>query len=403
MGKEKIKNSGIDSGWRKTSNPRIKRRHDGHLYARFSKYGVRIEQRLHETTIVAAEKALERIDEALRSGSSKEDIRRIFNKSIKDTPVDAVLIGELWEKFIEYRKEGHPQKQLKKWRPKTLRAYVDFWARSFEYFWADKLPEDINEKNWTNFIEAERKRSKKGEGLGFHHHVKYFNTFCSWLVENETLNKKPQLWDPNWSKKEDTEDEDGGLVFTDDQVAKMIAASSGAFGLFIRCAALMGMRSSEITQMKKDRIDLAKQVIRLRASDVKTGSKTDKGRVVPIHPDVLPALKEQIKASAGSAYLFPNKVKHDKPMDPTGFKGRWARLLNGLEIHEGTPHQLRHTFATKAFANKNLNPVLVCKALGMSMQVAMAVYIHFSEDQLHVVSGGISYDKQNDPGTGLGL
>ncbi len=404
MGKET--NKSLNQGWRSTSNPRIKRRYDGALYARFSKYGVRIEQRLHETTMVAAEKALSLIDEALRGGATKDDIRRVFDKSVKQMPTQAILISELWQKFFEYRIEGDAKKKLKPWREKTRLAYGFYWTRFFEPFYGDQLPDDI-EKMWPEFIKASQKISKRGKDLGFEHHVKYFGTFCTWLHETGILSKKPQIYDPNWVSKDSDEDEEHGIVFSPEEIHGITEApAAGPFRTYVRMLAFMGMRSSEVSQLRKDRLDLKKRVIRLRAVDVKTGSKTGKGRSVPIHAAAWPDLMAQHEASGSSPYLFPNRVDSSRPMDTTGFKNSFNKLLEHLNIPDGWPHCLRHTYATRAFSNPKMNPVLVCRYLGMSMQTAERRYIHFTEEHLALVSDQFSYEKplkSSAPGTMLGL
>jgi integrase len=205
------------------------------------------------------------------------------------------------------------------------------------------------------------------------------------------LLKKPRIWNPDPDKSESEEgEEEGGIVIPEDVIAAMINSSSGPFGVFIRCAALMGMRSSEITQMRKTRIDFQRNCIRLLPKDVKTGSKTGKGRLIPIHPGALKALKDQYERSGDSPYLFPNQRDDDRPMDPTGFYGQWNVLKAEVGMPAITPHDLRHSYATKIFSNPHVNPVLACKALGMTMSTAERVYIHFDETHLQAVANNFS-------------
>lgn len=379
--------------WENTSDPRIKRRNK-QLYYRASKKGIRIEQKLHETTLTAAKKAADDIDEALRQNKALNEIKKEFGVSSNSRKQKANLIGELWPHFIEYRKEGDSKRKLKPWREKTLYEYNSYWARSFASFFEDKLPEEIEEL-WPKFIKAERKRSSKGDALVFDNYVKYMSAFGRYLKDFGYVAEKPHVYDPNWGKESNSEkEEDGhGIVFSDETVRKMIKNSDGAFGLYIKMLALQGMRSSEVTQLQKDRIKLDDDLIKLRAIDVKTGSKTGVGRSVPIHPLLKPYLRAQMKASDGSIYLFPNKKTKARPMNKTGFKKRFNKLKEDCKIKDGWPHCLRHTYATKAFANENLNPVLVCKALGMSMNTAMKHYIHFDEKDYSKVSANISFGK----------
>jgi integrase len=94
-----------------------------------------------------------------------------------------------------------------------------------------------------------------------------------------------------------------------------------------------------------------------------------------------------------SPYLFPNAWDKSRPMDPTGFKKPWAKLRtdNGIE---GRFHDIRHSYCTRIFANPDVNPVLVCKAIGMSMRVAMSVYIHFDEKHLTKVTSAFDLGEE---------
>jgi integrase len=305
------------------------------------------------------------------------------------------MIGELWPRFIEFRTAGDPKLKLKPWRLSTLKEYDRFWECSFKYFWADKDENAIGE-NWALFIEAERKRSKKGIKLGFAHHAKYMGTFVSWLIKNGMIKpdaegkvKKPVMFDPNWTGDESAA-EKVKHVFTDEEARAMMKLTSGPFGLYIRMGLLMGMRSSEMTQLFTDRIDLNHKVIKLRAIDCKTGSKTGKGRTIAIHADMLEPLIEQMPM-IGYGFLFPNKKDQFKPMSRLGFKAQWNALMKQIGVKHATPHCMRHTCATKLFSNPSLNPALIAKSMGFSVQMAMRVYVNFSDKDLSLVASNQSY------------
>jgi integrase len=268
-----------------------------------------------------------------------------------------------------------------------------FWACSFKYFWEHKDESEI-EGHWDEYIEAERKRSRRGEKLGFVHAIKYLSTFTNWLFKTGRIEKRPILHDPNWLASED-QAEKVKHIFTDEEATAMMAQSSGAFGLYIRMALLMGMRSSEITQLKKDRIEIINSAIKLRAIDTKTGSKTGKGRTISIHDQVMPALKAQYTTS-NSDYLFPSKKDPARPMDRLGFKGQWDKLMAKIGVEHATPHNCRHTCATKMFSNPNLNPALICKSLGFSMAIAQKTYINFSDKDLALVAKNQSYGESKN-------
>lgn len=303
------------------------------------------------------------------------------------------MIGKLWNEFIEFRKRGDPKIKLKPWRLSTFKEYERFWNCSFEYFWAKKHENSI-ENNWELFIEQERARSKKGKRLGFVHHIKYMNTFTNWLFKNGLIDKKPLIFDPNWTSDENAP-EKIKYVFSDEEASAMMSLSDGPFGLYIRMGLLMGMRSSEMTQLYCDRIDLEHKRIKLRAIDCKTGSKTGKGRTIAIHSDVFDRLLNQMPI-LGEGPLFPHKKDNNRPMSRLGFRSRWTALMLKIGRKHATPHCMRHTCATKLFSNANLNPAIICKSLGFSMEMAMRVYINFTDKDLSLVAKNQSYSTEGE-------
>lgn len=299
------------------------------------------------------------------------------------------MIGKLWPEFIVFRKTGDQKTKLKPWRLSTLKEYERFWECSFKYFWAEK-DENTIEENWELFIQAERKRSKKADKLGFAHHIKYMGTFANWLFKNGAIQKKPLLFDPNWIADESAP-EKIKHVFTDEEARNMMKFSHGPFGLYIRMGLLMGMRSSEMTQLFTDRIDLEHGVIKLRAIDCKTGSKTGRGRNIAIHADVIEHLIEQMPMM-GHGFLFPNKKDQFKPMSRLGFKAQWNVLMEKIGVEHATPHCMRHTCATKLFSNPALHPAVICKSMGFSLEMAMKIYVNFSDKDLSLVATNQSYE-----------
>jgi integrase len=211
-------------------------------------------------------------------------------------------------------------------------------------------------------------------------HWKYLSGFFSWCVAVGYVAKAPAIYNPD----QESDEEDGvGKSYTDEELLAFQQGSAyhKPMHLWIMIAQYMGMRSSEISQLMKDRIDLKAGLIKLRKSDTKTATQ----RSIPIHPGVLPLIVEQMAAHPMSPALFPNAGDPMRPMDKGGFKKPWTKLRQDLGIN-GRFHDFRASYATRAFSNADLNPVLICTALGMSMRVAMRHYIRFDEKQLNSIT-----------------
>lgn len=153
--------------------------------------------------------------------------------------------------------------------------------------------------------------------------------------------------------------------------------------LFLLCGRYMGMRRSEITQLRKDRIDFADRSIELKPEDVKTGSKTGRGRKFAIAPECFDALAEAVQATEGQ-WLFANRLGTG-PVDKKSINRVIKRLNEAIGAHFN-PHDLRHTFVTvKLFVEKK-DPMSVAIYVGMSLQVMQDRYLHPTvDDTRHVV------------------
>lgn len=355
-------------------DPRIKK--IGSVYhARFSRRGVRVEQSLDTSNFELAVILVNEIEKAILTGG---DYKEVFDLSLAGKGKTA-LIGELWPTCIEQKTRG--TRKVKKLREKTLREYINFYARYYEGFWANRTLAEITPENWELFLEYAKGKSKRGQDLKVFNLWKYFSGFCSWCVATGEMKEMPDIYNT------DEEGEDGvGINLSDEQLKDFREGSvdNPEFHLWIMMAQYHGQRSSEITQLRKSRIKADLKIIALSKGDTKTNTS----RKIPIHPAVWPLLKAQIDRHPDSPCVFPNRNDKSRPMDPTGFKKPWNALREKLEI-ECRFHDFRHSYATRIFANPAVNPVMAAKALGMSMPTAMRVYIHYSEDQYQSLTAGI--------------
>lgn len=360
---------------KQSRDPRIKK--IGSFYhARFSRRGVRVEQSLETSSFELAVSLVNDIEKALLTGG---DYKEVFDLSLRGKGKTA-LIGELWPVCMEQKSKG--TRKVKKLRERTLREYVSFYSRYYEPFWADRTLSEITPETWEEFLQFCKDKSKRGEDMKTFNLWKYFSGFCSWCVLMGHMKEMPDIFNS------DEESEDGiGKNFTDEELLQLRVCApdfGAAFHLYVMMAQYMGMRSSEITQLKKSKINLEKRLISLGKAD----TKTNQARTIPIHPEVQFLLEPQLVRSGDSPYLFPNRSDRQRPMDPTGFKKPWNAIREQLGI-EGRFHDLRHSYASRIFANPSVNPVMAAKALGMSMNVAMKVYIHYSDKELMTLTQGI--------------
>lgn len=100
-----------------------------------------------------------------------------------------------------------------------------------------------------------------------------------------------------------------------------------------------GFRRDEVRTMEKENVDLSKGIITI------TNTKTDKPKVIPIHPELRIILKQAIEQTK-SKLVFPNSkgnLLHKNKM-----RDKMIEICEKVGIPKATVHDLRHTFASRS-------------------------------------------------------
>ncbi|CAK0739481.1 Site-specific integrase [Azospirillaceae bacterium] len=338
-------------------------------HARFSLKGVRVQQSLNTQSFKVAVDLVNEMQNLILLGKNWKNEKHLF--------------ADLWPDFLEAKAKGKQRgKKIRQVRERTLYDYTHMGEKWFLPYFGNERVDQIDGESWETYMHHVRTNSASRGIPKLLNHWKYLSGFMSWCVAMGYVKRMPDIYNPD-----EKGDQDGAGKNYSDKELKDFRDGSKSYPemyLWILMAQFMGMRSGEITQLVKDRIDLKAGLIRLKRQD----TKTNKPRSIPIHPSVYTALKKQIESSDSPA-LFPNAIDAQRPMHVSGFKKPWTQLRSDIGV-EGRFHDFRHSYATRVFANPDLNPVVVCKALGMSMQVAMDVYIHFDESQLVKITEGLA-------------
>lgn len=344
--------------WAPTKDSRIKKR--GEVYwARFMKRGQHVQQSLETTSFAIAKAQVENIESDILLGVNWRKERELFETA--------------WPEFLIDKVKGIKTRPA---RESTIKGYSWFGDNFFIPAFNDLRLSQIDEMAWDELV---KKIQKEKPGMHFDNVRKYLSGFLSWAYRKGKIRVKPELYDPDRARKEQQDHDSPGLAYTIEQMKIMreiAKKQSPRFYLFMLMAQYMGMRPSEITQLKKDRVSWDEQVIRLRKADTKTKS----AREVPIHGTVWSLLKSQCDATAGSPFVFPNHNHTRTPMDPTGFKKYWNAILEHPDIN-GRVYDFRHTFITHAI-KQGMNPVAVGRMTGTSLQMIEKRYLHLTVKDL---------------------
>lgn len=132
-----------------------------------------------------------------------------------------------------------------------------------------------------------------------------------------------------------------------------------------------GFRLTELLDMETEQVDLGRQVFQ---GGVKTAA--GKGRIVPIHPRILPFVRAWV--GQGHRYLL---TYEGKKLTRARYYGFWSEVMGKIGADK-TPHEARHTFET-ALDNARGNRKCIDMLMGhKSKDVGNRVYNHKTLEQL---------------------
>ncbi len=131
-------------------------------------------------------------------------------------------------------------------------------------------------------------------------------------------------------------------------------------------AAVTLQRLGEVTGMRVDELDLDARVWAIPSARM----KNKRAHVVPLSPLALHLIAEARELPGVGACVFASRTDPDAPMDRHAASRAFRRLVQRLDIHNATPHDLRRTGAT----------MLTGEAFGVPRLIVSKVLGHVSDD-----------------------
>lgn len=321
----------------------------------------------------------QRIERSLGKVSFTEarELKQLLLKKLDETGVysKTLSVSDLFPKYIEDKFDEKLSEATK--------YEITLWSRDYLIpFFGSYTPSEIDEDLFEKFIKWQRKR----RDLNFFHPRKVLMGFLNWCRKKKYIRFIPKFDIPKWEHRE-------RVNLTQSQITTLFAKCDNQdLLLFIIMYLFMGMRSSEITQLSWDRVDFLRKAITLRKQD----TKTRQGREVPINLNALRLLVNRYENS-GSKFVFPNVRSSQRPMDPTGFKKAWNRLIEacGFDIRI-TPHDLRATWENFTNRNPNFTDAQREKMAGSNIKVQKNTYVKFTADELRGLENVVQVDGLQD-------
>lgn len=160
---------------------------------------------------------------------------------------------------------------------------------------------------------------------------------------------------------------------TDDELSKFFdgaKAESGSinwYGIYFTLY-ITGMRRDEVRNLDKESVDLTSGFITI------LNTKTDKPKAIPIHPQLKPILQQAMEQSR-TKLVFPDS--NGELLERNKFRYKMRNICDKVGIEKATPHDLRHTFASRQGLSDRVKQII---GGWSSKQVMENTYIHTPED-----------------------
>jgi integrase len=180
-----------------------------------------------------------------------------------------------------------------------------------------------------------------------------------------------------------------GRVFTESEIKALWGVMNDETrDQFVLCYECF-MRLREALYLTWDRVDLNEKEISLRASDVKTGSRTGKGRTFRASHNAIERLRIRYEQRSSDKWVFPSRVDSSKPVEDN--KTAWRAAKRRCAITgRARWHDLRHTAISRSLLERGMDPILVSEYAGVSLKTLQRVYLHSTAKQTAAIANSLS-------------
>jgi integrase len=233
---------------------------------------------------------------------------------------------------------------------------------------------------WQDWLRGFRLRKQRQTYMDY---AKNMNTILRYAYTHKYSTHLLVLPNPDTNKKK------AGRVYTDEEIGRLWEAmgeeTRDQFSLCYECF----MRLREALKLTWDRVDIDSGVVTLTKDDVKTGSKTGRGRSFVLAPNTLERMRKRYADRGSSPYVFPSKQDPSKPVHDN--KTAWKAAKRRAKITgRARWHDLRHTALTRALLVSRVEPILVSEYAGVSLKTIQQVYLHATAEKTASVAGSVS-------------
>lgn len=290
--------------------------------------------------------------------SSTERVKKV-NKLVRDFYIDLVK---------EKKSEGMS--------PATLSRLDVIWRHHLEPYFGNMAPGDIRADMIPDFVDWHEKNAS-GQLVNVY---KYLGNLFRFMHRSGAIliNQVPKLVIPKSEAKHHAKKK--GRVISHAEYERILAhATSEQAKLWIMIGYAIGARKMEIGALEKERVHFQgdRAIIDFDTDDTKTGL----ARQVPLPLDVSARLRAYL-ATTDSIYVFPMPTDSGRHTYGQLMDKEWVAAKQGAKIVARTKfHDLRKTAASN-MARQNINVVLACTILGMSVKTYQKEYLMLTAKDL---------------------
>lgn len=288
-----------------------------------------------------------------------------YNNMPFDIENKNVTLGEVFNMLEPKLKEMYLNEEMSKSNYNNMVSVYNNYLIKLE----NRKMLEIKKKEIQNII----KDSKlKHTGRGYIKNI--FQRIIEYSIDELGLNINKTIYDLDIGKKEKSEKH---FPFTSDEIeAIKDKAIYNPTARLILVYLYTGLRPSEL-------LNIEQKNVFLEDNYMIGGEKTEAGknRIIPIHSKIKQIIEELYDNSRSHKYLIINENTNQK-MSYDTYQKRFDMLMNELGFKH-TPHDTRHTFATKC-SLVGIPDVIIKILLGHSLSndVTNDVYIHKTVDEL---------------------
>lgn len=235
-------------------------------------------------------------------------------------------------------------------------------------YWSGRLMDSITDDDIRKVIEIKRDETTASNANHYLAFVRtLFNKSVEWGLATRQIKVKSYKVKSQRVR-----------FLSEDEIARLMAELPHHLRVMVEFSLLTGLRRSNVTGLRWDRIDMKRKIAWVDGSDYKSG----KNHAIPLGDRCVDLLLGEL--GKHQTYVFT--YKGQKIADPNNTA--WQSALKRAGISDFRWHDLRHTFAS--YHAMNGTPLLTLKALGGWQTLEMVNrYAHLSaEGARQYVSNG---------------